>query len=140
MCVLMYNGIFLSLQNVPQNLNLNDKHQYDQKSKPGFKYIVKLHTSRGGVNQMGILKKSKDLFNYHLSKTLSPSNSINAFDFSTLNTSNPHSKLKNKLKKLILLCCIKMNGQGRYKYLVLRRDTSCIVRKSLSFKQQFFLI
>ena len=77
---------------------------------------------------MWILKNSKDLLEYIQSKTLSYCNSIKTFDFSTLYTSIPHSKLKDKLKELVLLCFIKKNGQRRYKYLVLRKDKSYFVK------------
>ena len=50
------------------------------------------------------------------------------FDFSTLYTTIPHSKLKDKLRELVQLCFIKKNGQRRYKYLVLGRDRSYFVK------------
>jgi hypothetical protein len=78
--------------------------------------------SRGGVNQMWILKNSKDLLEYIQSRSLSSCNSIKTFDFSTLYTTIPHSKLKDKLRELVQLCFMKKNGQRRYKNLVLGRD------------------
>ena len=45
--------------------------------------------SKGGVNQMWILKNSKDLLEYMHSRSLSPCNSIKTFDFSTLHTNIP---------------------------------------------------
>jgi hypothetical protein len=84
--------------------------------------------SRGGVNQMWILKKSKDLLEYIQSRSLSSCNSIKTFDLSTLCTTIPHSKLKDKLRELVQLCFIKKNGQRRYKYLVQGRDRSYFVK------------
>jgi hypothetical protein len=52
--------------------------------------------SRGGVNQMWILKNSKDLLGYIQSRFLSSCNSIKTFDFSTLYTTIPHSKMKDR--------------------------------------------
>jgi hypothetical protein len=75
--------------------------------------------SRGGVNQMWILKNSKDLLEYIQYRPLSSCNSINTFYFSTLYTTILHSKLEDKLRELVQLCFIKKNGQRRYKYLVL---------------------
>ena len=49
--------------------------------------------SRDGVNQMWNLKNSKDLLKYIQSRSLSSCNSIKTFDFSTLYTTVPHSKL-----------------------------------------------
>jgi hypothetical protein len=73
---------------------------------------------------------SKDLLEYIQSRSLSSLNSIKSFDFSTLYTPIPHSQLKNKLRELVQLCFIKMNGQRRYKYLVIGRDRSDIVNKN----------
>jgi hypothetical protein len=61
-------------------------------------------------------------------RSLSSCNSIKPFDFSTLYTTIPHSKLKDKLRELVQLCFITRNGQGRYKYLVLGRDRSYFVK------------
>jgi hypothetical protein len=84
--------------------------------------------SRGGVNQMWILKNSEDLLEYIQSRSLSSSNSIKTFDLSTLYTTIPHSKLKDKLRQLVQLCFIEKNGQSRYKYLVIGRDRSYFVK------------
>ena len=77
---------------------------------------------------MWILKKSKDVLEYIHHKFLSSCNNIKTFDFSTLYTTIPHAKLKDKLRELVQLCFIKKNGQRRYKYLVLGRDRSYFVR------------
>ena len=63
--------------------------------------------SRRGLNQMWILKNSKDLLEYIQSRSLSSCNNIKTFDFSTLYTTIPHSKLKDKLRELVQLCFIK---------------------------------
>ena len=55
------------------------------------------------VNQMWILKTSKDLLEYIQSMSLSSCNSIKTFDFFTLYTSISHSKLKDRLKELVQL-------------------------------------
>ena len=85
--------------------------------KPGFRVTVTL--ARGGVNQMWILNNFKDLLEYIQSRSISSCNIIKTFDFSTLYTTIPHSKLKDKLRELVQLCFIRKNGQRRYKYLVL---------------------
>ena len=66
---------------------------------------------------------------YIQSRSLSSCNSIKTFDFSTLYTTSPHSKLKDRLRLLVQLCFIKKNGQRRYKYLVLGRDRPYFVKK-----------
>jgi hypothetical protein len=53
---------------------------------------------------MWILKNSKDLLEYIQSRPISPCNSIKTFDFSTLYTTIPQSKLKDKLRELVQLC------------------------------------
>ena len=58
--------------------------------------------TRSGVNQMCILKNSKDLLEYIQSRSLSCCNSNNTFDYSNLYTTIPHSK-----RTLVQLCFIK---------------------------------
>ena len=84
--------------------------------------------SRGGVNQIWIVKNSNYLLEYIQSRSLSSCNSIKTFDFSTLYTTIPHSKRKDKLRELVQLCFIKKNGKRRYKYLVLGKDRSYFVK------------
>ena len=87
---------------------------------------------------MWILKNSKDLLEYIQSRSLSSCNSIKTFDFSTLYTTIPHSKLKDKLRLLVQLCFIKDNGQRRYKYhLVLGRDRSYFVKHHTDSTKKF---
>lgn len=50
------------------------------------------------------------------------------FDFSTLYTTIPHTKLKTRLKELINLCFFSKKGTRRYKYLVLGRDSAYFVK------------
>ena len=76
--------------------------------KTGLQSYCDTSYSRGGVNQ--ILKNSKDLLEYIQSRSLSSCNSIKPFDFFTLYTTIPHSKLKDKLRVLVQLCFIKKNG------------------------------
>ena len=52
--------------------------------------------SRDGANQMWILKNSKHLLEYILSRFLSSCNSFKTFDFSTLYITICHSKLKDR--------------------------------------------
>ena len=80
------------------------------------------------VHQMWILKNSKDMLEYIQFRSLYSCNSIKTFDFSTLYTTIPHSKLKDKLMELVQLRFIKQNDQRRYKYLVLGRDISYFVK------------
>jgi hypothetical protein len=93
--------------------------------------------SKGGVNQMWILKNSEDQLEYIQSmqyRSLSSCNSINTFDFSTLYITIAHAKPEDKLRDLIQLCFIKNNGQRSYKYLVLGRDRSYFKKTIKSLK------
>ena len=47
---------------------------------------------------------------------------IHISDFSTLNTTIPHSKLKSRLKDSIFTCFYNKNGKRRYKYLVVNYE------------------
>ena len=81
------------------------------------------------MNQKWILKNSKDLLEYIQSRSLSSCNIIKSFDFCTLYTTIPHSKLKSRLRELVQLCFIKKNSKRKYKYIVLGRDRSYFVKK-----------
>ena len=104
--------------------------------KTGLQSYCDTSYSRRGVNQMWILKNSKDLPEYIQSRSLSSCNNIKTFDFSTLYTTFPHYKLKDRLKECVQLCFMKKNGQRRYKYLVLGRNKSYFVQKPLRFNEK----
>ena len=53
-----------------------------------------------GVNQMSILKNSKDLLEYMLSRSLFTYNIIKTFDFSILYTTTPPLKAKRQIKRI----------------------------------------
>ena len=86
---------------------------------------------------MWILKNSKDLLEYIQSRSLSSCYSIKTVDLSTLYSTIPHSKLKDKLRELVQLCFIKRNGQRRYKYLVQGRDRSYFVKRLSDSTKKF---
>ena len=85
--------------------------------------------SRGGVNQMWILKNSNYLLEYIQSRFLCSCDSIKTFHFSTLYTTIPHSKLNDKLRELVQMYFIEKNSQRRYNYLVLE-GTGLICKKN----------
>jgi hypothetical protein len=60
--------------------------------------------SRRGVNQMWILKNSKELLENLKSHDVSKIDSIKTYDFSTLYTTIPHNKLKSRLFQIIDNC------------------------------------
>ena len=67
-------------------------------------------------------------------RSLPSCNSIKTFDFSTLYTLFPHSKLKDRLWSE--LCFIKKNDQRRYKYLALGWDKSYFAKKKKKLKKK----
>jgi hypothetical protein len=69
--------------------------------KTGLQNYCDTSYSRGSVNQMWILKNSKDVLEYIQSRSLSSCNTIKTLDFSTLCTTIPHSKLKDRLRELV---------------------------------------
>ena len=91
--------------------------------KAGLQGYCDTSYSRGGVNQMWILKNSKDLLEYIQSRSPCPP-TIALKHLTSLPSTQPipYSKLKDKLRELVQLCFIKKNGQRRYKYLVLGKD------------------
>ena len=100
--VLSNSAILLCLPNAPRNLFPNYQHAV----KTGLQSYCDTSYSTGGVNQMWILKNSKDLLEYIQSRSLSSCNSIKTVVFSTLYTTIPNSKLKDKLRELVQLCSI----------------------------------
>ena len=105
--------------------------------KDGLQSYCDTCYSRNGVNQMWILKNSKDLLDHIQSRSLSSCKSIKTFDFSTLYTTIPHSKLKEKLNELVQLCFMKKNGERRYRYLVLGKDKPYFVKNHSDSKKKY---
>ena len=62
--------------------------------KEGLQKYCDTAYARSGVNQMWILKNSKELLENLKAHSLHSVNSIKSFDFSTLFTTIPHDKLK----------------------------------------------
>jgi hypothetical protein len=63
--------------------------------------------SRSGVNQMWILKNSKELLENLKSHDFSKIDSIKTYDFSRLYTTIPHNRLKSRLFQIINNCFFK---------------------------------
>jgi hypothetical protein len=70
--------------------------------------------------------------------SLSSCNSIETFDFSTLYTTIPHSKLRNKLRELVQLCFIKKNGQRRYTHTFARKGQILFYKNNHSDSTKMF--
>ena len=66
--------------------------------KSGLQNYCETAYARNGVNQMWILKNSKDLLDYLKSHSFTNISGIKTYDFSTLYTTIPHADLKCRLK------------------------------------------
>ena len=78
--------------------------------KQGLQKYCETSYSRSGVNQMWILKSSKELLEHLQSPNFKHITSIKSFDFSTLYTTIPHQKLKSRLATIIRNSFIHKNG------------------------------
>ena len=99
--------------------------------KQGLQKYCETAYSRSGVNQMWILKNSKELLDHLKSPNFNLITNIKSFDFSTLYTiyTIPHQKLKSRLATIIRNSFIHKNGNRRYKYLVLGREGPYFVKE-----------
>ena len=93
--------------------------------------------SRSGINQMWILKNSKELLHHLKSPNFNLITNIKSFDFSILYTTFPHQKLKSRLATIIRNLFIHKNGNRRYKYLVLSREGPYFVREHSDSKSKY---
>ena len=65
--------------------------------KQGLQKYCETAYSRSGINQMWILKNSKELLDHLKSPNFNLITNIKSFDFSTLYTTIPHQKLKKQV-------------------------------------------
>ena len=93
--------------------------------------------SRSGINQMWILKISKELLDHLKSPNFNIITNIKSFDLSALYTTMPHQKLKGRLATIIRNSFIYQNGNRRYKYLVLGREGPYFVREHSDSKSKY---
>ena len=105
--------------------------------KQGLQKYCETAYSRSGVNQMWILKNSKELLEHLQSPNLNHITSIKSFDFSTLYTTIPHQKLKSRLATIIRNSFIHKNGNRRYKFLVLGREGPYFVKEHSDSKNKY---
>ena len=92
--------------------------------------------SRSGVNQMWILKNSKELLEHLQSPNFNHITNIKSFDFSTHYTTIPHQKLKSRLATIIQNSFIHKNGNRRYECLVLGRKGPYFVKEHSDSEKQ----
>ena len=105
--------------------------------KQGLQKYCETAYSRSGINQMWILKNSKELLEHLKFPTFNRVTSIKSFDFSTLYTTIPHQKLKDRLTSIIRNAFIFKNGNRRYKYLVLGHEETYFVKEHSDSKSKY---
>ena len=96
--------------------------------KEGLQKYSDTAYARIGVNQMWILKNSKELLENLKRQSLHSVNSIMSFHSSTLYTTIPHGNLKSKLKKIINQCFFHKNGNRRFQYVFIGYKDTYFVR------------
>ena len=105
--------------------------------KEGLHKYCEVLYSQSGTNQMWILKNSKELLQKLEAQSLSSVFSIKSYDFSTLYTTIPHSKLKSRLKDIIYQSFLCKDGRRRYKYIVVSHDKSYFVKNHSDAKHKY---
>ena len=105
--------------------------------KQGLQKYCETAYSRSGINQTWILKNSKELLEHLKSPTFNRVTSIKSFDFSTLYTTMPRQKLKDRLNSIIRTAFIFKNGNRRYKYLVLGHEETYFVKEHSDSKSKY---
>ena len=105
--------------------------------KQGLQKYCETAYSRSGVNQMWILKNSKELLDHLKSPNFNLITNIKSFDFSTLYTTISHQKLKSRLATIIRNSFLHKNGNRRYKYLVLGREGPYFVKEHSDAKNKY---
>ena len=105
--------------------------------KQGLQKYCETAYSRSGVNQMWILKNSKELLEHLKSPNFNNITSIKSFDFSTLYRTIPHDKLKSRLASIIRNSFMFKNGNRRHKYLVLGHEESYFVKEHSDSKHKY---
>ena len=105
--------------------------------KQGLQKYCETSYSRSWVNQMWILKNSKELLEHLQSPNFNHITSIKSFDFSTLYTTIPHQNLKSRLATISRNSFIHKNGNRRYKFLVLGREGPYFVKEHSDSKNKY---
>ena len=105
--------------------------------KQGLPKYCETSFSKSVVNQMWILKNSKELLEHLQSPNFNHITSIKSFDFSTLYTTIPRQKLKSRLTTIIRNSFNHKNGNRKYKFLVLGRERPYFVKEHSDSKNKY---
>ena len=105
--------------------------------KQGLQKYCETSYARSGVNEIWILKNSKELLDHLQSPNFNHITSIKSFDFSTLYTTIPHPKLKSRLATIIWNFFIHKIGNRRYEFLVFGREGPYFVKEHSDSKNKY---
>ena len=97
--------------------------------KNGLKRYCDVKTSHNGVNNMWILKNSKELLSTLEHHGVNKATSIQTFDFSTLYTSIPHDLLKSRITSLVHNSFKRKDGKIRYSFIKAGKYGNCYFTK-----------
>ena len=92
--------------------------------KTGLEKYCGIKTSHTEVNNMWILKNSKNLLSFLSQLGVHRATSIQTFDFSILYTSIPHDLLKSSMHSIINNAFNYKNGATRYTHIKVGRNKS----------------
>ena len=93
--------------------------------KNGLKRYCDVKTSHNSVNNMWILKNSKELLSSLEHQRVHKAKSIQTFDFSTLYTSIPHDLLKSRITSLVHNSFKQKDGKIRYSFIKAGKYGNC---------------
>ena len=105
--------------------------------KQGLQKFCKIAYSRSGINQIRILKNSKELLEHLKSLNVNLVTSTKSFDFATLYTTIPFQKLTSRLTTIIRKSFIHKNGNRRYKFLGLGHEGPYFVKEQSDSKNKY---
>ena len=105
--------------------------------KEGLQKYCDIVYSHSGINQMWILKNSKQLLDSIQTNSITSINSIKTFDFSTLYNTIPHDKLKSRLTAIVHQACCFKNGKKRYEYIVVNYNSTYFVKNHSNAKHKY---
>ena len=104
--------------------------------KQGLQKYCETAYSRSGVNQMWILKNSKELLKHLISPYFNHITIIKSFDCSTLYTTIPNQKLKSRLATIIWNSFIHKNWNRRHNFFGFKSRRTLFCQGTFRFEKQ----
>ena len=132
--------VLINHRSVLSSFGVNTKD--DDIDLPSLYWIPKLHKDPykrfiAGSSSCSTKPLSKELLDILQSHSLTSIHSIKTYDFSTLYTTIPHTKLKARLSELIRNAFKYKNGKKRYKYIVVGHNSTYFVKNTSNAKNKY---